>query len=140
MKRFWLFFLTLIVLSSCGDDKTPVAPDVDVYRGTYLVRDVTLVIDAQKKDSVLFTLSGGNAYEMFFWDIGDKEFCDCEGRVYGLSTPSVTFEPTDTMVANCDAVRIPSGVFAADYATHGDTVYFEKRIGDSLFQLILRQI
>lgn len=140
MKRVLFLLLSMTVLGSCGDDKTAVAPDVDVYRGTYTVRDLTLVIDAQKKDSILFLVSGGKSYDMFFWNVGLKEFCDCEGIISGMSSSTITFTPTDTIMADCDAVRIPSGGFDADYATHGDTIYFEKRVGDSSFLLIVRQI
>ena len=132
-----LLFLTAI--SGCNSTDSDDDPESEVFQGIYIVRDLTIVEDARLVDSVLMTVTNNRNYALFFWDADGLfvDFCNCEGSIFDFGTNLAVFNPRFVQAGNCDTVRIPRGEFVADFVTHGDTVYFEQRSIDSLFQLQL---
>ncbi len=140
---FGLLIMIAVVLCSCGDDDKSVnTPYVEEYTGTYMVRDLTVAM-SEKIDSVRFKTTDGLYYSLRFWEVGPLdpvEFCDCDGRLTTNTSAIMCFEPNTQVTTNCDYLRVPRGDFVPDYVTHRpDTVYFEKSIGDSVFQMIVLQ-
>ena len=117
-----------------------------------MVRDLSIVQSAAKIDSLIFTTQRNTTYRMMFYKSSPVDplvnFCYCEGTLIDFGTAKVSFAPTTIIRENCDTLRIPRGLFEADFRTHGDTVYIEKHVTggsssssyDSLYQLKLLKI
>jgi hypothetical protein len=136
------FALAFLTTGCGGDDAAVDTPYVEHFKGTYLVRDVTEVIMMAKWDSVTFTVTDGYIYTMRFYPLSTSDqsvdFCGCDGRLDKYTSNTIGFSPNLYLGSNCDTLRVPRGDFTADYATHRpDTVYIEKRLGDSLYQLVV---
>ncbi|UCD64507.1 MAG: hypothetical protein JSW34_03475 [Candidatus Zixiibacteriota bacterium] len=130
----------LLLAAACRDDPAVDTPFVENYVGTYMVRNVTDVILMAKMDSTNLVITDGLTYAMSFWEkdeLDEIDFCSCEGELDTYTSHTMEFDPHLFLDSNCDTLRVPRGEFDADYVNHGDTVYFEKRNGDSLFQLIV---
>jgi|GEM_PF-1798046 len=119
--------VTAFLMIGCSSSQNSSQPVVEEYKGTYMVRDTTEVISKAKIDSVTFTIRDYKVYSFNFYDAVNVDFCDCEGSALNFGTNKITFDPTVITSSNCDSLRIPRGVFDADFVTHGDTVYMEKR-------------
>lgn len=143
MKGALVVFVGVLLLGLAACEEDDPGTSQERFHGTYMVRDLTLVIQARQIDSVRLTVTNNRFYSLFFYDAEglDVDFCDCEGGISDFGTNRVFFNPTNInyIEGHCDTLRIPRGEFAADFVTHGDTVYFEQRSGDSLFQFLLRQ-
>lgn len=129
--------LALIVgLVACRNTDEPEVT-VEEFRGSYYVRDLTLVEDEAKVDSLIFSVTNGHTYQMLFYDAPGTEvdFCNCEGNLVNYGTQNVTFTLSDVHGYNCDSLRVPGGVFTSDFVSHGDTVVFEQTRPDSIFRL-----
>ena len=142
--RLLIGLLTMIagVMCSCGgdDDNSVNAPYVEEYTGTYLVRDLTIAM-SEKMDSADLKITDGIYYSLRFrkLDPSDNvEFCDCDGRLTTNTSAVMCFEPNTQVTTGCDYATVPRGDFVPDYVTHRpDTVYFERSVGDSIYQMIV---
>lgn len=140
-----LTIITALVLAAgaCKKDPPAYEPYIESFVGRYLVRSTSQVILMAKIDSTNLTITDGVAFAMNFWpmdEVDELDFCACEGELPVYTSQIVDFSPLLFHQANCDTMRVPRGEFTADYVTHGDTIYFERRVGDSLYQLtVLRQ-
>lgn len=130
----------LIILVGCNNREQASQTVIEEFQGIYIARDTTIVIDSQKKDSVILSIKNSRAYSLLFYDMGIVDFCNSEGTVGDFGSNNIIFIPTKINVNNCDSLRLPRGEFNADFITHGDTIYFEKRISDSLYRFILLKI
>ncbi|MEA3297641.1 MAG: hypothetical protein U9R56_07240 [candidate division Zixibacteria bacterium] len=143
MRNFIAFVLAAMILSTaCEDEPEPIP--TEVYHGTYFV-DIdpnTIGEGTEQTDSVKFTVEDGYLYSLLFYSVtGDSSqpgFCDCSGTLDGYPTNNVIFNPTVIHSANCDDKRLPQGTFTADFRNHGDTIWFDKNIGDTVYQLRLK--
>ena len=126
----------VVVLAACRGEPE-IEPPV-TYRGTYTF-DVRSVVGS-KVDSVTMTVSDGRRYSLIHYGISPTarvNFCNSGGNVYNFKTMIVMFEPTVISSGNCDTLHIPRGDFQADSRTHGDTTWFDRVSGDSVFSLRL---
>ena len=148
-KILVLLLLMPLAFTSCDNDEDQGPPDEE-FMGLYMVRDKTEVIDMAKIDSVIFSIQKNMTYQMDFYKSSPTDrlvdFCYCEGTLIDFGTAKVSFDPTFINKDNCDTLRIPRGLFEADFRTLGDTVYIERKntldedgqiVFDSLFQLKL---
>ncbi len=123
----------VFILVSCSEEDDLGPPDEE-FIGTYMVRDLSVVIDDAKIDSIVFSTQRNTTYRMMFYESSSADtvgsFCYCEGSMIDFGTAKVTFAPTLIIRENCDTLRIPRGLFEADFRTHGDTVYITKIIRD----------
>lgn len=129
-KLVCLLLLISTVFMSCSEEDDLGLPDEE-FRGTYFVKAVDATIHEAKIDSVIFQTKRNITYSMLFYKSTPADqlvdFCFCEGTLLDFGTAKVSFDPTLIIRENCDTLRIPKGVFSADFRTHGDTVYIEKQ-------------
>jgi len=130
MKALALALVMAVLVIGCRDDAAVNTPHILKYKGTYMWRDINIVIDAAKIDSVDFIITDAVTYSMKFYALNPADrvdFCDCEGKIDKNTSQVMSFVPLVITVSNCDKLRIPSGEFTPDYFSHRpDTVYFDK--------------
>ena len=137
-----VILVAMILTAACEDEPDSIPPEV--FHGTYFVDINPDIIGegTEKTDSLTFTVDDGRLYSMFFYsvtgDTSQPNFCDCSGTLEGYPTNFVIFNPTNINASNCDHQRIPIGIFNADFINHGDTIWFDKEIGDTIYQLRLK--
>ena len=135
---FILIAAALLIISINCNKTEPIAQDVvETFRGSYFAADDSLNIGQQKTDSLQISITNNRFYTILFFDPFAVEFCDHNGEVAGFGTNEITFTPGTILGSNCDQLRIPRGVFAADFVTHGDTIYIDRSDGIKLYRLKL---
>jgi len=133
---WWLMILLLLVAAGCSDDES-VSSKTETYSGTYSVQYPATMYE--KTDSVVLRITGAS-YEVDHYRVqpnAEQYFCSSEGAVTGFGTNATTFSPTAWSGSNCDTLRLPSGLYEADWRTHGDTVWLDRNSNDTLFQFRL---
>ncbi|MFH1687639.1 MAG: hypothetical protein ABIE70_08985 [bacterium] len=126
------------VLISCGDKH--LESTVETYRGTYHFEHPANV-GASKTDSVIFTLTDKHNYHFdHFSDVGSQvvEICSSSGTVQNFGSNVAVFDPETIDYGNCDTLRIPRGLFAADFISHGDTIWLDRVSNDTTYSIRLR--
>ncbi len=128
----------LLLAGSCHNNGTGSQPVTENFRGTYSVKQTSVV--GEKKDSLLLAVTDNAKFSFHFYPTSSNdvtEYCDCEGSVYDWGSNRITFNPTQIFGGNCDSKRVPSGLFNADFVSHGDTIIFSRSSNDTTFVIRL---
>jgi len=126
----------VVVLAACRDEPGTEPPQT--YHGTYAF-EISSVVGRQI-DSVTLTVTDGRRYSLIHYGVTPTAriiFCNSSGNVYNFNSMTIRFEPTVILARNCDTLRVPHGDFHADSRTHGDTTWFDRVSGDSIFSFRL---
>ena len=126
----------VVMLAACRSEPETEPPLT--YHGTYTF-DVSSVVGSQT-DSVTLSVTDGRRYSLIHYGVTPTarvNFCNSGGNVYNFKTMTVMFEPTIISSGNCDTLHIPRGDFRTDSRTHGDTTWFDRVSGDTVFSLRL---
>ena len=149
MNRIHYIFLIssifLLLLPIGCNNEGNLGPANEEFVGVYLMRDTQIAM-SEKIDSVIFTVFRNTTFSMIFYEGEgsgkDVDFCNCQGNIIDFGTAKASFDPTSISYGNCDTLRIPRGLFSADFINYDSVIVIEKRepysdVDDTLYQLIL---
>ena len=114
--NFLVVVAIMTALNGCSnrDDQSNVN---ETLYGRYLVREMTNVIGPEKNDSVMVVVEG-SSYRISHFD--SPVVCPSYGSIEGFGGSAVTLTPIAFEGSQCDSLRIPHGVFSAEYP--GDSI------------------